>query len=456
MPHCWRLPNNTRHYLISVNTRFHRVKKLGSHPAIAKPRDAYARHRYSTPLFVLHETLDAFKLHNGLGMSASLSFYAMLALIPMALLMFFVLSHLIFSSDYAIVKLAILTGNLVPKLSNLIMVEVYNASQQKAVWGAFGLLALFWVVTPLAGALRSAFFTMASMMETPSYIQKKIKDSAAVLGILLIFFLFTFSGLVLEKIVDFIKPAATYSEIINALGSFAITTLCIAGFYRIFFPAKTSLTHIFIGSAIIALLWLAMRPAFALFMSVNESYGSMFGGMKNLFISIAWLYYTFAVFMIGTELISIMRKKEILLLRGLFTKMPADSRYYLRELMKRYGKHLKQGEYVFRQGDEGHDIYYVVSGQVKLISGGNLLRELGKGDYFGEMAFLTETPRFADAIVSDDAKLVVISSANIETLMLDDPKVAMNFLKEMATRLQASQQQSFPTMGDQTSASHQS
>ncbi|HEY8355133.1 MAG TPA: YhjD/YihY/BrkB family envelope integrity protein [Methylophilaceae bacterium] len=437
-----------------MKTGFQRIRQLGSHPVIARPREIYKRHRYSTPLFVLRETLNAFKLHNGLNMSASLSFYAMLALIPMALLMFFVLSHLIFTSDYAIVKLAILTSNLVPKLSNLIMVEVYNASQQKAVWGAFGLLALFWVVTPLAGALRSAFFTMAAMIESPSYIQKKIKDAAAVLGILLIFFLFTFSGLVLEKIVDFIKPSASYTQLIDMLGSFAITTLCIAGFYRIFFPARTQFAHILAGSALIAALWLVMRPAFALFMSINQSYGSMFGGMKNLFISIAWLYYTFAVFMIGTELISILRKKEILLLRGLFDGMQADDSHYLRELMKRYGKQLNRGEYAFRQGDPGHDFYYVVSGQVKLVAGGRLLREVHRGDYFGEMAFLTETPRYADAIVvSEKAELLVISSSNIETLMLDNPKVAMDFLKKMAIRLQLSHQQELSSeMADKSEA----
>lgn len=436
---------------MALNFKFHRVKALGNHPAIAKPREAYAKHRYSTPLFVLHETLAAFKLHNGLSMSASLSFYALFALIPMALLMFFLLSQLVATSDYAIVKLAIITSNLVPRLSNRIMIEVYNASQQKAVWGAFGMIALFWVVTPLAGALRSAFFTMASMIETPSFIQKKIKDSIAVLGILLIFFLFSFSGLMLEKIVDFIKPTATYTQAINAIGSFAFTTLCIAGFYSIFFPAKTSFTHILIGSVVIALLWLAMRPAFALFLSVNESYGSMFGGMKNLFISIGWLYYTFAVFMIGTELISILRKKDVLLLRSLFTVMPSDAEYYLRELMARYGQKFKQGDYVFRQGDDGHDIYYVVSGHIKLITNGTLIREMGTGDYFGEMAFLTDTPRFADAFVaSEEAKVVVISSSNIETLMMDDPKVAMNFLKEMASRLQANQQKSMLNSSHQT------
>ena len=171
------------------NLQNRNLQNLGKLPVIAVPRETYARHRYSTPLFVLHETLNAFKYHNGLGLSASLSFYAMFALIPMALLVFFMLSHLIVSSDYALVKLAILTSNLVPKLSNRIMIEVYNLSSHQAVWGVFGLLALLWVITPLAGALRSAFYSISSLVETPSFIKGKIKDVLAVLGILSLFFL---------------------------------------------------------------------------------------------------------------------------------------------------------------------------------------------------------------------------------------------------------------------------
>ena len=72
---------------------------------MAVPKAAMARHRYSAPLFVLREALSAFQRHNGFGISASLSFYAMFAMIPMALLIFFLLSHFAVSSNYAIVKL---------------------------------------------------------------------------------------------------------------------------------------------------------------------------------------------------------------------------------------------------------------------------------------------------------------------------------------------------------------
>ena len=419
--------------------KFRHLDYLGKHPAIAVPRATYARHRYNTPLFILRETFGAFKLHNGLGLSAALSFYAMFALIPMALLVFFMLSHLIVSSDYALVKLAILTSNLVPKLSNRIMIEVYNLSSHQAVWGVFGLLALLWVITPLAAALRSAFYSISSLVEAPSFIKGKIKDILAVLGILFLFFLFTFAGVVLERVISFLEPYLLYTSLMNSAASLLITTLLIAIFYRIFFPVRVDFRHILIGSLMTASLWLVMRPAFALFLSVNESYGSMFGGMKNMFISIGWLYYTFAVFMLGTELIATLRKKDVLLLKGLFLKMPKDKATYLQQLMTRYGRVYQQGDFIFRQGDESHDLYYIVRGEVSLLQKANVIRQFAAGEYFGEMSMLTELPRYADARVdSEQAEVVVITSANLQTLLAEQ-NIAMYFLKQMAVRLQQAQ-----------------
>jgi len=110
-------------------------------------------------------------------------------------------------------------------------------------------------------------------------------------------------------------------------------------------------------------------------------------------------------------------------------------------LMARYGHEFRLGDVVFNQGDEGHDLYYVVSGNIDLVSDGRVIRKLQAGDYFGEMALLTNTPRIADALIaSEQAEIVVISAENIETLLLSNANVAMNFLKQMATHLQNSHQ----------------
>ncbi len=423
-----------------IVNRFSRIKNLAQHPAFLKPLATYASHEYATPLFVLRETLGGFARHNILSLSASLSFYALFALIPLILLIFFLLSHLVFSSDYAIVKLAILTGNLVPDFSNKIMTEVYRATQTKAAWGALGIFVLLWTVTPLAANMRSAFYTIATMVEAPSYFKRKIKDVLSVLGILLLFFLFTFAGFMIEKIVRFLALHLPVLEInlVGSISTLVLITLLIVIFYKVFFPMRIALAHLFLGASLTALLWILMRPAFGLFLSINENYGAIFGSMKAMFVSITWLYLNFAVFLLGIELIATLRKKDVLLLKGLFSGMPNKSNY-IETLMRRYGHTLQQGETIYARGNTERNLYYVVDGNVNLLDNGTVVRELNAGDYFGEMAMLSDKPTMADAIVaSNEARIIVIYAEYIDTMIIDEPKVAVQLLKRMAARLQGS------------------
>jgi len=416
-----------------------KIKNLAQHPALHKPLQAYAKQEYATPLFIFRETLAGFVRHNIMGLSASLSFYAMFALIPLVLLIFFLLSHLVFSSDYAIVKLAILTGNIMPDFSSKIMIEVYSASQTKAAWGALGMFILLWTITPLAGAMRASFHTIASMIEAPSYIRRKFKDIISVLGILLLFFLFTSAGLVIEETVRFLAEHLPASQL-NLAGSaisLLLTTLLIAVFYKMFFPIHVALMHLALGALLTAILWLLMRPAFGLFLSINQNYGAVFGSMKNMFVSITWLYLNFAVFLLGSELIATLRKKDVLLIKGLFDDTPNKANY-IEALMQRYGVVMQRGEYVFERGNTERNLYYLVEGTVNLTIEDKILRELSADDYFGEMALLTEKPTTADAIVtSDEARIIVIYAENIDTLLADEPRISMQLLKKMANRVQS-------------------
>ena len=417
-----------------------KIKGLTQHPALNKPLQAYAKQEYATPLLVLRETWAGFARHNVMSLSASLSFYALFALIPLMLLMFFLLSHLIVSSDYAIVKLAILTGNIMPEFSSKIMVEVYGASQTKAAWGALGMFVLLWTITPLASAMRASFYTIASTTERPSFIKRKFKDVLSVLGILLLFFLFTAAGFVVEKMVRFLATHLPVAQlnIVGGMITLLLTTLLIGIFYKVFFPMRVAFAHIAAGALFTALLWLVMRPAFGLFLSLNQNYGAVFGSMKNMFVSITWLYFNFAVFLLGSELIATLRKKDVLLLRGLFDDAPNKANY-IEALMQRYGVVLRQGEYIFERGNTERNLYYLAEGRVNLTNGDKILRELTADDYFGEMAILTQKPTTANAIVaSEEARVIVIYAENIDTMLVDEPRVAMQLLKRMASRVQNS------------------
>jgi membrane protein len=105
--------------------------------------------------------------------------------------------------------------------------------------------------------------------------------------------------------------------------------------------------------------------------------------------------------------------------------------------MQSYGKTYNKDDYVFRYGDTSYQLYYLLSGEIQLIHNGKLLRSIAPGSYFGEMAMLSNTPTIADALVaSETADVIIINTDNIETLLLDEPKVAMQFLRQLANRLQ--------------------
>jgi membrane protein len=262
----------------------------------------------------------------------------------------------------------------------------------------------------------------------------------SVLGILLLFFLFTFAGFIIEQAVRFLAtyfPAMQFS-IVGSFSTMLLTTLLIVIFYKAFFPLRVAFVHLILGACLTALLWLAMRPAFGLFLSINQNYGAVFGSMKAMFVSITWLYLNFAVFLLGTELISTLRKQDVLLLKGLFDDMPNKDNY-IDALMSRYGLVLQQGEYVFKRGNTERNLYYLAEGNINLVTNGTIVRELNVGDYFGELAMLTKQPTTTDAIVSSDkARVIVIYAENIDTMLADDPKIAMQLLKQMAGRLQTS------------------
>jgi membrane protein len=226
---------------------------------------------------------------------------------------------------------------------------------------------------------------------------------------------------------------------LNLLGSvftLVLTTLLITSFYRVFFPMRVAFSHLLIGASVTALLWLAMRPAFGLFLSINENYGAIFGSMKALFVSITWLYLNFAVFLFGTELIATLRKMDVLLLKGLFDNVPNKANY-IAALMQRYGKTWKQDEKIIELGNIERNLYFIVEGTVHITKNDIVRNILKSGDYFGETAMLADLPADADAIVASEvAQIIVIYAENIDTMLAEDPKVAMQLLRHLANRLQ--------------------
>src|SRR5213596_1171111 len=95
---------------------------------------------------------------------------------------------------------------------------------------------------------------------------------------------------------------------------------------------------------------------------------------------------------------------------------------------------------LFRAGDEGNAMYVIERGKVRICvrttQGHELtLTELGRGDFFGEMALLDGKRRSADAVVAEDARLAVLSREHFLSFVRSSPNVALELLTALANRL---------------------
>lgn len=103
---------------------------------------------------------------------------------------------------------------------------------------------------------------------------------------------------------------------------------------------------------------------------------------------------------------------------------------------------LEEGDFIFKEGDEGNEIYLILTGGAAVKKGELTLVELKKGDLFGEMVLLDERTRSADIVANTYTDVLVLSYDVIFGVFKKNPKVfsllMLNLCRLLAKRLKSS------------------
>ena len=102
-------------------------------------------------------------------------------------------------------------------------------------------------------------------------------------------------------------------------------------------------------------------------------------------------------------------------------------------------------EVIFDEGEEGQAIYFILEGRVKICrhgQGDSPIAELGRGDFFGELALLDNAPRMAQARAAENCSLAVFFRGDFLGLMhshaLIASKIALQLARHLGVRLRGS------------------
>jgi SulP family sulfate permease len=98
------------------------------------------------------------------------------------------------------------------------------------------------------------------------------------------------------------------------------------------------------------------------------------------------------------------------------------------------------GENIFKMGDVSDEMYFIRKGTIRIqlpIEGkrSHHLATFGKGDFFGDMAFLDKETRSADAVAIESSLLYGISRVQFDEYVNDHPKFGNLFFESLAYTL---------------------
>ncbi|HKY94081.1 MAG TPA: cyclic nucleotide-binding domain-containing protein, partial [Kiloniellales bacterium] len=97
------------------------------------------------------------------------------------------------------------------------------------------------------------------------------------------------------------------------------------------------------------------------------------------------------------------------------------------------------GERIITRGTRGTRMYFLVSGEVSVqLRAGDIV--LGPGDFFGEMALLSNEPRNADITAAGFCHMLVLEARDFQRVIRSDPEIRAKIEQVAADRANARKQ----------------
>jgi serine/threonine protein phosphatase PrpC len=143
---------------------------------------------------------------------------------------------------------------------------------------------------------------------------------------------------------------------------------------------------------------------------------------------------TAVVAQLGGEAVIDARAQRLALKREVVAQMPLFARLTARELLRILQicdvRFYAADQVVLKEGDQGDELFIVLSGSVRVLRGEATLTTLGKGQHFGEMALIRNTPRSATVTAAQNAELIAIRRADFFDILRTESELAVKMLWE--------------------------
>ncbi len=411
------------------------------------PLDSLLRHA-RLPLAgvrdILRDAVKNYASNDDTNQAAAIALYAILSIIPLFILTMLMAGQ--FFGSYPNIQHDITEGiqKLHPYFSGDLLDQLGRIDEKQSVLGWVGIISLIWFSSMIFGAIQTAFIRIFRAKGYRNYIVAKLIAVAMIpmgwaVGVISI-------GITSIAAILAQQPAIFKGEVLILHGFFfryalpyLVTVLFFTILYKVIPPVRISWWNALIGSAIFSALMETAKHFFGWYVSNYTSYNVIFGSLQTVVILVIWVFYVSLILLFCAEIISSFHRRDLILLEKALLKQGKDRATTDERMFRKFGRIYPKDQYIFKEGDSGREMYYLLDGRVRLEKRAGhvkkVLAELETGAYFGEMSALIDAPRTASAIASEACHLAAIDGNTFRHLIRESGEISLFMLKEFSRRI---------------------
>jgi membrane protein len=247
----------------------------------------------------------SFAEHDLLTYASAISFQSFFALIPLTLTALGLLGLFSLESVWT----SHLARDLRPQVSAPVF-EVIDSTVQKVLqskqlfWGTFGALLTIWEVS---GAMRAVMTVLDRIYRVPSQRSWKQRYAVSIGLSALTSVLLRAAGLVFVagNLVD-----GLLTGILRWPVAASLLLVALAAVVRWAPSERRPWRWVSFGTGLVVVAWLGMSAGFGLYLRTLADYGSIFGNLATLIVTLEYLYATAIVFLAGLALDAIAEERQ--------------------------------------------------------------------------------------------------------------------------------------------------
>lgn len=393
---------------------------------------------------ILGDAAKNYESNGDTNQAAAIALYAILSIIPLFILTIVMAGQ--FFGTYPNIQQDITEGmrGLSPYFSGDLLDQLGRIDEKQNVLGWVGIITLIWFSSMIFGAIETAFNLIFRAKSYRNYILSKLLALAMIpmmWTVAVASIAVTYIATILAQ-----KPTIFRGEILILHGFFfrymlpyLVTVLFFTIVYKVIPPVRISWWNALIGSAIFSALMEVAKQFYGWYVSNYTSYNVIFGSLQTVVILVIWVFYVAFILLFCAEIISSFQRRDMILLEKALLKHGKDSAATDERLFRKFGRIYPKDQYIFKEGDPGREMFYILNGRVRLEKRAGqvkkVLAELKPGEYFGEMAALIDAPRTASAIANEDCRLAEVNGDTFRHLIRESGEMSLFMLKEFSRRI---------------------